>query len=432
MSVVQRSEVEKRVISLHMVGVVCGLAAGAWLGTAEAPVKMVAGGVPPFIVTLGMVLGVFMARWTIPMLLKGAGFVLKDLRQNAHLIVWALIAGTLWVVANTLTVFAIKDVGLSIAFPLWNMNCLVGLFWGWLFFNELRGSGWKGWAQVFGGSAALVVGAAILAWATANRAHGAGGGNPWLGIAAALGAGALWGTQYIPYRKAYISGINPLSFVTVIAFSELISTLVLGVVFAGGVPQLGHQLLAARPFLFWLFLGGFCWVFGDLFQQYAAKYIGIGRGIPLSNTNQLWGLAWGALVFGELSSISPHAKAMVLLGSLVMIVGAALIGTASAPASELTSWKDAMNREVNRYGLDRERVETVLKGDDPLARQKPKRRGWELVLPVVALVLLVWLGSLAQVPKIELSLPWMFGLLAVTFCTLFVSGFMLWKRTRFS
>ena len=53
--------------------------------------------------------------------------------------------------------------------------------------------------------------------------------------------------------------------------------------------------------LFWLFLGGFVWVVGDLFQQFAAKYLGIGRGIPLSNTNQLWGLAWGALVFGELA-----------------------------------------------------------------------------------------------------------------------------------
>jgi glucose uptake protein GlcU len=59
------------------------------------------------------------------------------------------------------------------------------------------------------------------------------------------------------------------------------------------------ELNRARPMLFWPFVGGFCWVIGDLFQQYAAKYIGIGRGIPLSNTNQLWGLAWGALVFGE-------------------------------------------------------------------------------------------------------------------------------------
>ena len=105
----EMSPVEKRVRALHTVGVVCGLAAGAWLGTAEAPVKLASGQVPPFIVTLGMVLGVFMARWTIPVMLKGAGFVLRDLRQNAHLIIWALIAGTLWVVANTLTVFCHQE-----------------------------------------------------------------------------------------------------------------------------------------------------------------------------------------------------------------------------------------------------------------------------------------------------------------------------------
>jgi hypothetical protein len=47
------------------------------------------------------------------------------------------VSGALWAVANTLTVFAIRDVGLAIAFPLWNTNCLVGIFWGWLLFNEL-------------------------------------------------------------------------------------------------------------------------------------------------------------------------------------------------------------------------------------------------------------------------------------------------------
>jgi drug/metabolite transporter (DMT)-like permease len=430
-NVALKTDAEKRVRSLHLVGVVCGLAAGAWLGTAEAPVKLAAGQASPFIVTLGMVLGVFMARWTIPVLLKGAGFVVKDLRQNAHLIVWALLAGALWVVANTLTVFAIRNVGLSIAFPLWNMNCLVGLFWGWLFFNELRGAGWKGWAQVFGGSAALVVGAAVLAWATTTRTPGASG-NALLGVAAALGAGVLWGTQYIPYRKAYISGINPLSFVTVIAFGELVSTLILGTVFAGGITNLGHQLAAARPFLFWLFLGGFCWVIGDLFQQYAAKYIGIGRGIPLSNTNQLWGLAWGALVFGELTSIGAHARLLVLVGSLIMIIGAALIGSAAAPASERSSWSDAMQRECSRYGLDPARVSTILQGDDPLARQKPQRRWWEALIPLCSLAVMVWLGFSIQRPNAELNLPWMLCLLAATVCTLFFSGLLLWRRTRFS
>jgi hypothetical protein len=33
----------------------------------------------------------------------------------------------------------------------------------------------------------------------------------------ALGAGVLWGTMYIPYRKAYLSGMNPLSFASLIS-----------------------------------------------------------------------------------------------------------------------------------------------------------------------------------------------------------------------
>lgn len=431
MDAVEAIKTEKSLLSLHSLGVLCGLAAAAWLGTAEAPVKLAAGDVPPFIVTLGMVLGVFLARWTLPVLLKGAGFVVRDLRANAHLVVWALLAGALWVVANTLTVFAIKNVGLSIAFPLWNMNSLVGLFWGWLLFGELRGAGARCWSRVAGGALALVVGATVLAWATTSHATGAAS-NPWLGVLAALGAGALWGTQYICYRKAYLSGINPLSFVTVIAFSELFSTLLLGTVFAGGFVSLGHQVVAARPYMFWLFLGGICWVFGDLFQQYAAKYVGIGRGMPLANTNQLWGLAWGALVFGELTALDARARLLVLAGSFVMIAGVVLIGTAAAPASEQESWRRAVARECDRYGLDRQRVASVVRGDDAEARQGSRRRWWEALIPLTALALLGWLAGFAARPGMEIHRGWTAALLAATLGFLLLSGALLWKRTRFS
>src|SRR5436305_7974052 len=132
--------VVKRGISLHGLGVICGLTAGVWLGAAEAPTKLVTAGFSPFAISLCMVAGVFTARWTFPTLLKGTAGVFADLIGKKHLIVWALLAGALWAVANTLTVFAIRDVGLAIAFPLWNANSLVGLFWGWLLFGELRGA----------------------------------------------------------------------------------------------------------------------------------------------------------------------------------------------------------------------------------------------------------------------------------------------------
>jgi drug/metabolite transporter (DMT)-like permease len=419
-------------LSLHTLGVVCGLGAGAWLGAAEAPAKLVTMGFSPFLISLGMVAGVFVARWTVPMLLKGTSYIWFDLREKAHLVVWAILAGMLWAVANTLTVFAIRNVGLSIAFPLWNTNSLVGLFWGWLLFNELRGAGAKQWTKVLGGAAAIVVGACVLAFATASHQSEGPPRAAMLGIFAALGAGLLWGTMYIPYRKAYISGMNPLSFVTVFTFGELGTVFTLALVFGGGFQNVVSGLHRARPALFWLFLGGFCWVLGDLFQQYAAKYIGIGRGIPLSNTNQLWGLAWGALVFGELAGQGTTARILIVAGSLIMIAGATAISFAEAPESEHVSWRKAIGRECSRYGLDPERVLATMQGHDPISEERPRRGWWELLVAAAAIGIFVWLGSAAERPALAVNLPWMAVLIAATLVFLVVCGLLLWRRTRFS
>jgi drug/metabolite transporter (DMT)-like permease len=252
-----------------------------------------------------------------------------------------------------------------------------------------------------------------------------------LGILAALGAGVLWGTMYIPYRKAYISGMNPLSFVTVFTFGELGTAFALAAAFHGGVGGLVVELGRARPVMFWLFLGGFCWVLGDIFQQYAAKYIGIGRGVPLSNTNQLWGLAWGALVFGEMAQLGPTGQVLVIVGSLVMIGGATAISLAEAPESEQTSWRKAMNRECSRYGMDPNRVAAILQGDDPLARETPARSNWELLVPAVAVGVFVWLAFGAERQPLAINLPWMTVLILASLVILLAGGALLWKRTRF-
>ena len=245
-------------------------------------------------------------------------------------------------------------------------------------------------------------------------------------------AGLLWGTMYIPYRKAYISGMNPLSFVTVFTFGELGTVWTLAVVFNGGVQGVMAELGRVRPAMFWLFLGGFCWVVGDLFQNYATKYIGIARGIPLSNTNQLWGLAWGVLVFGELAGQGAMAHALVFTGSLIMILGAGAICTAKASESEQGSWRGAMERECARYGMDAGRVASSLLGEDPLSRDKPVRHWWEAVIVAAAVAVFVWLAIGATHQAVAVSLPWMAVLMVLTFVCLIVSGVLLWRRTRFS
>lgn len=419
--------------SLHNLGVVCGFAAGAWLGAAEAPAKLVTTGLSPFLISLGMVAGVFVGRWTLPAVLKGTGFVFDDIRRRYHLLVWAILAGGLWAVANTLTVFAIRDVGLSIAFPLWNANSLVGVLWGVIFFRELRGAGRETWVKVAGGALAILVGAVLLGYASSHGVSLAP--RPLSGIAAALGAALLWGTMYIPYRKAYLSGMNPLSFVTVFTVGEVITVTILAVTFEGGWRPLGEALAAARPSLFWLFLGGLCWVIGDLFQQYAAKYVGIGRGIPLSNTNQLWGLAWGALVFGELAAGHAAVRVLVLVGSGIMIVGAIAIAAAAAPSEEHASRSLAVARECDRYGLDAGEVEAALAGGSPDpgggGPKPPRSRIADILIAAAALGIFAWLGASAKRPALAMNAGWIAVLSIATLAVLGAAGYSLWKRTRF-
>ena len=191
-----------RLRRLQALGILSGVTAGAWLGAAEAPTKLVTLGIPPVAISFVMVMGVFLARWSLPALLRGTAGVHADLARTPHLVVWALLAGGLWAIANTLTVHAIRDVGLAIAFPLWNANGLLGIVWGALLFGELRGAGALRWLGVCGGAAVLFAGAVVLGLASVEQAPPAAALR---GVAAALGAGLLWGTMYIPCRKAHLT-----------------------------------------------------------------------------------------------------------------------------------------------------------------------------------------------------------------------------------
>ena len=417
--------------SLHALGVVCGLSAGAWFGAASASLKLVTLGLSPFLVSLAMVAGVFVARWTLPTLMKGTSYIFLDLREKPHLMIWAVLAGALWAVANTLTVFAIRDAGLAFAFPFWNLNSLVGGFWGWFFFRELRGASASGWLKVLGGAVAIVAGAALLGYSSEHTTPDAAARVTW-GILAALGAALLWGTMYIPFRKAYLSGMNPVSFITIFTVGEIITITSLALAFRGGVVPVVQEITAARPALFWLFLGGFCWVLGDLFQQYAAKYIGLSRGVPLSNTNQLWGLAWGVLVYGELAGLGSTGKIFVIAGSFLMIFGAISISGSTAAARERASWEEAMRRECDRYGLDFAELQASQAGDDPLAKKAKPRSPWDILIVIGAVGVFVALATQAERPAIPMDLRWAAVLIAPTIVVLGACGWWLWKRTNFS
>ena len=374
-----------------------------------------------------MVCGVFLSRWTFPTLLKGTAYVFADLADKKHLIIWALLAGVLWAEGNTLTVFAVRDVGLAVAFPLWNANSLIGLLWGRVLFCELKGASRGNVAKVVLGALAIALAAVMLGFSTV---HAGVGPHAMRGIIAALGAALCFGSMYVPYRKAYLSGMNPLSFVTVFTAGVLTTMIALNLALDQGMNSSAVRLFHQPGLLFWLFLGGCVWVVGDLFQQFAAKYVGIGRGIPLSNTNQLWGLAWGALVFGELAGSSRERMLLVIGGSLVMILGALAISTAVASEQEQHAVNEVVMRECERYDLDREKVVLSQQGNE-LNRSAGARRWWDYVIVLASTGIFVWLGVRAVIPPLQMNFHWLAVLTGILLLALAVGAYCLGKRTRF-
>jgi hypothetical protein len=276
-----------------------------------------------------------------------------------------------------------------------------------------------------------VVAAIMLGFSTIHGGVTASGHNPIGGVLAAIGASFMWGTMYVPYRKAYLSGMNPLSFVTAFTVGELATVFLLTWTLDGGRNSSAFQLAHSSSMVFWLFLGGFVWVIGDLFQQFATKYVGIGRGIPLSNTNQLWGLAWGALVFGELSNADLKHKLLVAGGSLIMILGALFISTAKASVNEHSSRNRALERECSRYGLDYRETLLAQAGDE-FGDRSERKRWWDYAIVIVATGFFIFLGSRAVVPPFAMNYRWIAILVTILIGSLAFCGYRLQKQTRFS
>jgi glucose uptake protein GlcU len=380
------------------------------------------------VISFMMVFGAFISRWSLPALVRGTGDTFRDTKHVPHLVLWGVMAGALWAVGNTLTIFAVRDIGLSLAFPLWNSNSLIGILWGTLLFKELHGAGWMRKAGVVGGAVIIFVGAILISAATTS---GAAHGNGLRGIAEAVGAGLMFGTMYIPYRKAYITGMNPLTFLTFFTFGEMTMMTTVALLFTGGVTPFWHELVANRSILLWPMLGGFMWVVGDLFQNYATKYIGISRGIPLSNTNQLWGLLLGLLVFSELRGLTANVYAEVIGGSVLMALGALAISTSSTSEGEYASWTRAAEREADLYGIDPGYVSSRMEGREIDASEV--RRSWvDWLMIISATLIFLVLGSLAHVPQMEIHFGWLLLFAAGLVAVLAAGVVILWRVTKFT
>src|SRR5204862_7568379 len=78
---------------LQLLGILCGFAAGAWLGAAEAPTKLVSVGISPMVISLFMVIGVFLGRWSLVSLNLGTASARPHHPRATHPLLLTLVTG---------------------------------------------------------------------------------------------------------------------------------------------------------------------------------------------------------------------------------------------------------------------------------------------------------------------------------------------------
>jgi hypothetical protein len=144
----------------------------------------------------------------------------------------------------------------------------------------------------------------------------------------------------------------------------------------------------------------------------------------------MWGLAWGALVFGELANADASHRLLVVIGSLVMICGALAVTTAVATEKENSSMRESLVRECARYDLDYDRVVRIYGGEAPTTTPEG-RAWWDYVILAAAVGVFVWLGVNAQVPALAMNFSWVWVLTGLLLASAAAGSWLLWKSTNF-
>jgi hypothetical protein len=120
-----------------------------------------------------------------------------------------------------------------------------------------------------------------------------------------------------------------------------------------------------------------------------------------------------------------------------MAAGAGAIALSSVTGNEHARWKQAAEREGQRYGVDADYVQAGLSGNDasavPGRLAVPPGRTWlDWLLVLAATAIFLTLAILARAPNMALNWPALVALAIAMFIFLFACGLALWKTTRFN
>jgi glucose uptake protein len=227
------------------------------------------------------------------------------------------IGGLVWSVSGFLAFTATHRLGMARAFGIWApVNVLVSLLWGMLLFDEFLAAGLRTWLLLTLALTAILAGIGLIIFAKGFGGASQSPRNFWIGLLAALGAGVLWGSYFIPVKLSQAS-------LWVAAFP-----LALGI-FAGSAClwALTRQALRLERLSYALRAGltGLLWGIGNYGMLLLVDEIGAGRGFTIS---QLGIVVNGLIGVYLLKDPAPRSRPayLTLAGCVLAMLGGILLG----------------------------------------------------------------------------------------------------------
>ena len=228
------------------------------------------------------------------------------LNYSFNVNLFGLISGIMWASANAISLYGVRDLGLSRFVPISvSLVIFVSFLWGAFVFHELS----AGFLTGIVGIVLIIVGVILIGTIGNTQSE-----NVKRGIILSVVAGIIWGSQLVPLR---LGNLTP---------SDFFFSMSLGIALFG-IAYFFHKRESFRNEAVGnSILSGILWSIGNLLSIITVSLIGLAKGFPLTQASVLIAVIWGVFYFKEITKSSDIRK--ILIGSVILMAGVVILGLA--------------------------------------------------------------------------------------------------------
>jgi glucose uptake protein len=265
---------------------------------------------------------------------EGEGFLENVGKADTGKIVSALIAGTIFNLANLLLVAGIDMAGLAVAFPVAiGIALVVGVVLSYLIAPA-------GNPLILAVGVGLAIVAVVMDGLAYGRLKQGGEGASRKSIIVCVVSGLLMGS-FAPFVASALNGENaltPYSIAVFFTLASLLSCFVFNIYFMKkplvGEPVDFSGFFAARPADHALgVLGGVIWGTGTVFNFVAASLVGVAISYAVGQAAPMVAALWGVFVWKEFAGADSRAKTYLGLMFLCYVLALMVIASAYQAAA---------------------------------------------------------------------------------------------------